>query len=435
MGYFAPRAGQRAILHIDGDAFFASIEQARDPALKGKPVITGRERGIASSMSYEAKAQGVTRGMPIGQIKQVCPDAVILPSDYEAYSLLSKRFFEIVRRYTPDVEEYSIDECFADVTGLRRALRGTYDDIAERIRKTLDRELGFTFSVGLASSKVLAKVGSKFKKPSGLTIIKNRRREEFLRVWPAENVWGIGPQTTALCAKHGMRTALDVARAPYEWVQKHLTKPGKQIWMELNGVSVMPVDTSVKSSYASVQKFKTFSPPSKREDWVFAQLSKNIEAACIKARRYKLAASGVLFIVRTQSFRHRTLEVWFDRPTSFSHRMVRELEKVWPKLWQPDMYRATGVVLLALRDDGREQPDLFGGWRHEDQMMRIYEGIDALQAKYGKYAVFLGSSFLAQTAPQHAGNRGSETVRTERLFMGETKRRRVNIPMLTGTGV
>jgi len=110
----------RAVLHIDGDAFFASCEQARDPALRGRPVITGLERGIASSMSYEAKARGVTRAMPLHEIRRLIPDAVILPSDYETYSLLSKRFFDVVRRWTPDVEEYGIDECFADLTGLRR---------------------------------------------------------------------------------------------------------------------------------------------------------------------------------------------------------------------------------------------------------------------------------------------------------------------------
>ena len=116
----------RAIVHIDGDAFFASCEQSRRPALQGRPVVTGKERGIAASMSYEAKARGVTRGMRLADIHKVCPEAVILPSDYETYSLLSKRFFAIVRRYTPDVEEYSIDECFADLTGLRRPLRSSY---------------------------------------------------------------------------------------------------------------------------------------------------------------------------------------------------------------------------------------------------------------------------------------------------------------------
>src|ERR671925_2290697 len=140
----------RAIVHIDGDAFFASCEQSRRPKLQGRPVVTGKERGIAASMSYEAKARGVTRGMRIAEIRKICPDVVILPSDYETYSLLSKRFFAIVRRYTPEVEEYSIDECFCDLTGLRRPLRLSYPQIAARIKQDLDTALGFTFSAGLA---------------------------------------------------------------------------------------------------------------------------------------------------------------------------------------------------------------------------------------------------------------------------------------------
>src|SRR6516162_8852245 len=148
----------RAIVHIDGDAFFASCEQSRRPKLRGKPVVTGKERGIAAAMSYEAKARGVTRGMQVWQIKKICPEAIILPSDYETYSLISKRFFTIVRRYTPDVEEYSIDEGFADLTGLRRPLRMSYRKIAQHMKKALDAELGFTFSVGLAPNKVVAKI-------------------------------------------------------------------------------------------------------------------------------------------------------------------------------------------------------------------------------------------------------------------------------------
>ena len=140
----------RAILHIDGDAFFASCEQSRNPAYQGKPVITGKERGIVASMSYEAKRRGVTRAMRLREALTVCPDAIVVPSDYETYSLLSTRMFAIVRRFTPDVEEYSIDECFADITGLQRPLKLSYPQIAARIKQTLDIELGFTFSVGLA---------------------------------------------------------------------------------------------------------------------------------------------------------------------------------------------------------------------------------------------------------------------------------------------
>jgi DNA polymerase IV len=134
------RSFPRAILHIDGDAFFASCEQSRNPKLQGKPVVTGKERGIAASMSYEAKARGIPRGMRLSDLTRLCPDAMLLPSDYETYSLLSQRLFAIVRRFTPDVEEYSIDECFADLTGLRRPLRRSYLTMAERIKREVDIE-------------------------------------------------------------------------------------------------------------------------------------------------------------------------------------------------------------------------------------------------------------------------------------------------------
>src|SRR3989344_3897158 len=132
----------RAIVHVDGDAFFASCEQALDPRLRGKPVVTGKERGIAASLSYEAKARGVTRAMPLYQIRKLCPDVILLPSDYETYSLLSKRMYDIVRRYTSDVEEYGIDECFADITGLRRPFRMSYTEIVRKLQEDLYRELG-----------------------------------------------------------------------------------------------------------------------------------------------------------------------------------------------------------------------------------------------------------------------------------------------------
>src|SRR5512142_2375026 len=156
----------RAILRLD--AFFASCEQAIHPELRGRPVITGKERGIVAAASYEAKARGVSRGVRLSEVKKICPDAVILPSDYETYSLFSVRMFEILRRFSPDVEEYSIDEAFVALTGLRRSFHGPYGMIAEKMRQTIKQELGITVSAGVSLSKVLAKIGSKHRKPDGL---------------------------------------------------------------------------------------------------------------------------------------------------------------------------------------------------------------------------------------------------------------------------
>src|SRR3989344_5261232 len=145
----------RAILHIDGDAFFASCEQALHPEYRGLPVITGKERGIVAAASYEAKAKGVSRGVPLWQVKKICPEAIIVPSDYETYSLFSKRMFQIMRRFTSQVEEYSIDEGFADIPGLRRPMHASYEGIARQMQATIQNELGLTVSVGLSLSKVL----------------------------------------------------------------------------------------------------------------------------------------------------------------------------------------------------------------------------------------------------------------------------------------
>ena len=205
----------RAVLHLDADAFFASCEQAIHPELKGKPVITGKERGIVAAASYEAKARGVKRGMRLFEVKQVCPDTVILPSDYETYSIFSLRMFEILRRFSPDVEEYSIDEAFVDLTGLRRSYHGPYGLIAKKMQDTVETELGFTVSVGVSLTKVLAKIGSKHNKPHGLTIIPGRDIHLYLEKLPTEKIWGIGSNTAAFLGKFGITTALEFARNPF----------------------------------------------------------------------------------------------------------------------------------------------------------------------------------------------------------------------------
>src|SRR5512139_3934268 len=322
----------RAILHLDADAFFASCEQAIHPELKGRPVITGKERGIVAAASYEAKARGVSRGVRLSEVKKLCPDAVILPSDYETYSLFSVRMFEILRRFSPDVEEYSIDEAFVDLTGLRRSFHGPYGSIARSMQEAVEQELGITVSVGVSLSKVLAKLGSKHRKPRGLTMIPGRDIHLFLRELPVGKVWGIGPNTAAYLAKHGIRTALDFAQRDEAFAQKHLSKPYQEIWHELNGRSVYPVTTETKSTYQSISKAKTFTPPSTDAGFVFAQLSKNLENACIKSRRYRLAASRLTTFLLRQDYVSSGVEVRLTRPTSFPVELFGPLRQAFDRL-------------------------------------------------------------------------------------------------------
>ncbi|MCE9541803.1 DNA polymerase IV [Candidatus Kaiserbacteria bacterium] len=431
MAWGSPKSFPRAILHIDGDAFFASCEVAKDPSLRGKPVVTGKERGIASSMSYEVKRRGATRGMSLAEIKKICPDVVILPSDYETYSLFSNRMYAIVRRYTPVVEEYSIDECFADLTGLRRTLRMSYPAAAEAIRRDLERELGMTFSMGLSATKVLAKIGSKWKKPDGLTLIPLSDAAQFLRNTPCINVWGIGPNTAAYLEKLGVRTAYEFAARDESWVKKNLHKPGYELWKELNGEVMNEVSAAGRETYQSISKTKTFTPPSSDAAFVFSQLSKNIENACIKARRWNLASPQIFFFLKTQDFKYHSCEIKLSRATAVPQDMLTVVKEHFPGVFRPRaLYRATGIGLLKLEDAGTMQLDLFGESLKSEGLRKVFESVDDICARFGKHTVFLASSFGAFERAAHLGVRGDVPKRATHLFLGENARQRLNIPSL-----
>lgn len=422
----------QAIVHIDGDAFFASCEQAVHPEYRGLPVITGKERGIAASMSYEAKALGVKRGMRLFEVKKLCPQAIILPNDYETYSLFSERLFHIMRRFTPQVEEYSIDEGFADITGLRRTLRMNYYRIAENMKQQIDSELGFTVSVGLAPTKVLAKLASKWKKPNGLTIITGRTLETFLAQTPLVKVWGIGPNTTEYLRKWGLHTALDLVRWPENLVRKHLAKPYQEIWQELQGQLVYEVTTERAHEYYSISKAKTFTPPSSDRNFVAGQLIKNLENACIKARRHHLAARGLMIFLRTQKFETKGLEVKLSRPTGFTHEIVPVATELLSLLFQPGtLYRQTAVVLTGLIADNAVQGSLFEAPLQWQKVKSVYQAIDALAVKYGKHTVFLAPALAAHNFSQHLGERGDKPSSQLAHLRGETSRQRLNVPLLT----
>ncbi len=430
MAWNEPRSFPRAILHIDGDSFFASCEVAKNPKLRGKPVITGKERGIVSACTYEAKRRGVKRGVRLSDALKACPDAIVLPSDYETYSLYSNRMYEIVRRYTPAVEEYSIDECFADLTGLRRMHHMGYADIARAIKRDLERELDITFSMGLSATKVLAKVGSKWQKPAGFTVIPLGDAHTYLAKTPCVKLWGIGGNTAAYLEKLGVRTALELVNKNEQWVVANLSKPYVELWRELNGVVVFELDKG-RTTYQSIQKTKTFTPPSCDPDFVFSQLSKNIENACIKARRWNLATAEIAFFLKTQDFRYHGLELKLSHATSVPHDVLKMVREYFPRVFKPGvLYRATGISLLKLQDAKSAQLDLFGGVLKTEGIRKIFESVDALSARYGKHAVFLGSSFQAMRFGAHLGERGDAPARVRQLFKGETSRRRLPIPFL-----
>jgi DNA polymerase IV len=417
------------IVHVDADAFFASVEQAIHPEYRGKPVITGAERGIVAAASYEAKALGIKRAIPLHEAKKICPHLIILPSDYETYSLYSKKIFIILRRYSPQIEEYSIDEAFVDLKGLRRVHHCSYQEIARRMQRSIHEELGITVSVGLSLSKSLAKLGSKRKKPHGFVAIPGRDIERFLSETPLREVWGFGPNISALLEKHGLRTALDYIRLPISFIKNNLGKVGIEIYQELSGERVYHVSTQIKQSYASISKFKTFTPPSKNPAIVYARLLRNLESACIKARRYQLSARHLVCILRQQDFRSRGLALTLSRPSAYPLELQKIVREIFGKLFQENvLYRATGIILAQLEAERPGQFEIFENPLTILRNERLYQSLDEINARYGKHTVFLGDGVPLGDA--HSGRRGEAPQRKKTtLLKGENKRQRVGLPM------
>lgn len=383
----------KVIFHIDGDAFFVGVEIAKNQKLKGLPVVTGEERGIVSALSYEAKALGITRGMPIFRVRKNFPNVIVLAGDYRSYVHYSSMMVAIVDRYAYGVEEYSIDECFADFTGLDRTLKMSYRHIAERIKKEIEKELGLSVSIGLAPTKVLSKIASSWVKPNGLTIIDADAIQNFLTNIPIHKVWGIGSKTAQKLMRRGVSTALDFSKKDIRWVKQNFSKPYETIWYELNGITCMEVDTTLKTHYSSIQKTRTFHPRTNNKTFLWSQLSKHLEDACAKARRYNLVPKKISIILKSHDFKitSSTIPLAFpsNSPGMLTALVHKELEIVHTK---NVLYRTTGIILHDLLQNYTSQRDLFGGTMKAEKFDLIQKQIDILEDKFGRHIVYLAST-------------------------------------------
>lgn len=396
MKWALPKPFERQIIHFDGDSFFASIEQVMDHKLKGKPVVTGGERGAITSASIEAKRMGVNRGIPLHIAKEMCPGLKVVNGDYLSYSIFASRMYSIVREFAHEVEEYSIDECFADITGLDKLYKKSYEEIGMMIKAKLETSLGVTFGVGLAPTKVLAKIASKHRKPAGFTVINKKNLNNFLKDLPTGKIWGIGPASSRELNKLGIITALDLASKPLSWIESmRLAKPYKEIWLELQGISTNDISLD-HDSPLSIIVSRTFTPPTGDMEILLSELSKNVEAACAKARRHKMRPRAMRFYLKTQQFTYQGLDIVFPQATSSPIEMMNTINKNLDKVYRKrTLYRATGVCLKNFGGDSAT-PDLFGATRQTEKQRAVFSVVDRLASRYGENTVHLGSSLNAR---------------------------------------
>jgi DNA polymerase-4/DNA polymerase V len=323
--------------------------------------------------------------MRIWEIKKRFPNCIVVDSDYEIYGLFSKKMFDILRTFTPLVEEYSIDEGFADIKGLRRPLNMSYLEIGKAIKDKVESSLGITVSVGISLTKSLAKLASDFQKPSGLVVVDGLSIEKLLEKLPLRKIWGIGVNTGAYLEKLGLKTALEFAQKDEEFIRKNLTKPFWEIWKELHGEMVYLLDLEPKNTYRSIVRSQTFAPATNDKDLLYARLLTHVEEAFSKARSLNYQVGRMSILLKTQNFRYLSKEIRFLEPASYPILVHDQLKKAFEEIYQQKyLYRTTGCNIYQLSDKKISQPSLFGSSSYkEEKIKKIYPLLEGKKVNFG----------------------------------------------------
>ncbi|GAA2062351.1 DNA polymerase IV [Leifsonia soli] len=375
---------ESAILHVDMDAFFASVELLERPDARGKPAIVGHAggRGVVTSATYEARRYGVRSAMPMSQALRLCPNAIILPPHYERYTEYSAKVMEIFREVTPLVEPLSIDEAFLDVSGARRLL-GSPRRIAELIRSRVWEETGLTCSVGVAATKFMAKLASGRAKPDGLLVIPRAETLTFLRPLPVGALWGVGASTQASLERMGLLTVGDLADAPLHVLQKAVGDAGGRKLHDLaNGRDARRIVT--ESREKSIGHENTFGTDVGDLDTLrreFLRLSGRVGE---RLRTHAMIARTVSIKVRFSDFRTITRSRTLAEPTNVGRRLFEEAWDVFGALnldVRQTPLRLIGVRAEQLLDAGGDAVAL---WDPDEEWRETERTLDAVSARFGR---------------------------------------------------
>jgi DNA polymerase-4 len=373
----------RAILHVDLDAFFAAVEQRDRPELRGRPVIVGgdpRARGVVSAASYEARAFGVHSAMPLRTAGALCPNGVFLPVDGAKYRRASGQVMEILGRFTPLLEQVSIDEAFLDVAG-SEALFGPPEAIARRIKAEVREEVGLTASVGVATTKLVAKIASDLRKPDGLVVVPPGEEAAFLAPLPIRRLWGVGEQTRTVLAEHGVRTIGDLAALPVDVLVRRLGAHGAALHDRAQGIDPSPVTGDVAAK--SVSHEHTFDVDTADADVIERTLLALAEGVASRLRAGHVRAATVQVKVRDSAFTTVTRQRTLPEPTDLADPIFRTaLELARPEV------RGRRIRLLGVGAHGLGEPTQLGLFAAEDPRRRkAVEAQDEIRRRYGSRAL------------------------------------------------
>jgi DNA polymerase-4 len=381
------------ILHVDMDAFYASVEQRDRPELRGKPVIVGGSadsRGVVCAASYEARKFGVHSAQPTSTARRLCPQGIFLPVRMEEYARISRQIREIFFSFTPLVEPLSLDEAFLDVRGCE-PLFGPAPEIARRLKQRIQDETRLIASVGVAPNKFLAKLASDLSKPDGLLVVEATRVREFLAPLPVSRIWGVGAKGEKRLHQLGLRTIGELAAAPRKLLVDHCGEAGASIWQLANGEdnrTVVP-DRQAKSVSTETTFAQDIGDLSVLRIWLLQlveQLGQRLRQLDIRARTIELK-------VRSSDFRTFIRSETLTQATDVTETIWKTAVKLFEQRVAPSILplRLLGVGASGLTRGGEVQGELFDDGSQARQRS-LDRALDAIRQKFGQGGVRRGGA-------------------------------------------
>ena len=387
----------RSIVHLDADAFFASVEQASDPRLRGRPVAVGGEsRGIIASASYEARKYGVYTPMPTARARKLCPRLVVLPGDFDKYEQFSRWMFGYAHDFTPDVEQASIDEGYFDLSGCRRPAV----EVAQTIRRAIGQSLRISVSEGIGSTKLVSAVASKLRKPSALVEVPRGAETEFLHPLPNKWLPGVGPRTSGRLQAAGLARIGQVAATPVELLELVLGRMAPVVRQFARGIDDRPVVATVAAA-KSYGRQETFGQDVTDEEWLVAVLRRMADDLMAAVRADGKAVRTVTVKVRYNDMDEDQRSETLVEPTDLETDLYGRLPVLLRQAWK----RRVSLRLVALRLSNvydewwRTELPLADGARQHDQRRRLARVVDDLRRTHGRECLVRGHDLRLREDP------------------------------------
>ncbi len=382
----------RSIVHLDADAFFASVEQAADPRLRGKPIAVGGEkRGIIASASYEARKFGIYTPMPTTMARRLCPRLILLPGDFDKYELFSRLMFSYAYDFTPDVEIGSIDEGYFDLTGARKPALS----VAETIRQAIRQALKLSVSEGIGSNKLISQIASKVKKPAAFEYVPPGGEAGFLA--PLANKWlpGVGPKTATQLNAAGLAHIGQIAQTPAELLGLLVGRLAPQLRSFARGTDDRPV-VPVRAPAKSYGEQETFAADTTDEEFLEATLRRMGDKLMAKVRADGKSIRTLTVKVRYNDMDEEQASVSLDEPTDLETEIYADLSQLLRKAWKRRVSLRLVSLKLSNLYDGRFRSMLALDTpaRQHAAQQRLADVVDTLREKYGRGVVLRGHDFI-----------------------------------------